>query len=770
MIIKRILFFPFLFCTLSAQTPFSLDSATVYLQTLAVDIGARPMGSPNERKALAYARQKFLEFGLHNAYIMPIDRAQSYVAQAPVNTRTGVAVGVLQGKTDRIIVIGGHIDSASPDIPGANDDGSGSAVVLELARVLAKRQNESTMVFALFGGEEQGLVGSRYFVENFPDIDKVVLMLQVDMANGSEWLVPFIDAQTHSAPVWLVKAAYEEFAALGYRGLSYPTHFFTLNNALPGGGAGSDHQPFLERGIPAIDFTSDINDPIHTPQDSYENFKLAGLKRSGELVYRLVERFDAGVPEETTGKYFLYEIFSMPLFIPLWIINVFIGIALLLAVVAYISLRERTKQQTPESLDTTAPTREARVPGLKLFLLMLVIQACVWLSENVVGLVKGLRYPWWSDLNAYLVLGFLGGVVGIWLALQLAPHLKLSTNPSRYFLRTIIFLCVVLLLFALLSSKLAFYPATALFFLSLAMLIRQPLVRILLWFISAHFMFYIFFSEGLGLWAHALAAQPRSFLASAFVHLVYIVFFSVWSFPFLLGFAAVRFDAKVDYFWLSYFRTRRGGTLAAAVFFLYAGFLVSQPSFSPEWKQLITLEQNIDMNTGKGHTVLKSNENVDGIVVRMGDKDTTIVGRVREVSLQEFSITEPWVVVTRSVNSQVMDSITTVDLTLRFTSRYRPYSLQLTYSSPKASFHNATSPFVFSQTSRSIAFRWYSFPDSSLEIPLRFSIAATDSVREAIEATFVQPVNDIDIRPDLNRATVVYRSTFSSSRVFPLFP
>jgi len=766
--IKRLLLLVLACSTLSAQTPFSLDSAAVYLETLAVEIGARPMGSPNEQRALEFARQKFRDFGLHESYIMPIERAQSYAAQAPVNTRTGIAVGVLKGKTERVIVIGGHIDSAGPEIPGANDDGSGCAVVLELARVLAQRPNESTIVFALFGGEEQGLVGSRYFVDNFPDIDKVVLMLQVDMANGSDWLVPFVDAQHHSAPVWLVKAAYEEFAALGYRGLSYPTHFFVLNNALPGGGAGSDHQPFLERGIPAIDFTSDINDPIHTPQDTFDNFKLAGLKRSGDLVYRLVERFDNGVPEEKTGRYFLYEVGPIPLFVPLWSLNVFLGIALALALFAFISLRRRATPTSDEGHNTSISTRDARLPALKLFLLALIIQSCVWLSENVVGVVKGLRYPWWSDVNAYLGLGFLGGVVGIWLALQLTPHLKLSTNPQRYFLRAAIMLCLLLVLFALQSSKLAFYPATALFFLSLAMLIQQPGVRIVFWFASAHFMFHLLFSEGLGLWTHALAAQPRSTLASVLVHVFYILFFALWSFPFLLGFAAVRFDAKVDYFWLSHFRLRRGGLLSGAAFFLYAGYLVSQPSFSPEWKQLITVEQRIDLQTGQGTTALTSNENVDGVVVRLGDRDTSIAARVNQVSLQDFSVTEPWVTVSRSVQSQIQDSVMTVDLRIRLTTRHRPYSLRLTYTSPKGFFLNAASPLVFSRTSRSLSFRWYSFPDSSIEIPVRLSLLATDSLQEAVEATFVQPVGNI--RAQLSRSTVIYRSTFTSSDTFSLIP
>ncbi|HLB00310.1 MAG TPA: M28 family peptidase, partial [Bacteroidota bacterium] len=71
------------------------------------------------------------------------------------------------GLPDRVIVVSGHYDSRASDVmdstsdaPGANDDGSGTAVVLELARVLSGYRFHSTVIFACFAGEEQGLLGS----------------------------------------------------------------------------------------------------------------------------------------------------------------------------------------------------------------------------------------------------------------------------------------------------------------------------------------------------------------------------------------------------------------------------------------------------------------------------------------------------------------------------------------------------------------------------------------------------------------------------------
>jgi Zn-dependent M28 family amino/carboxypeptidase len=83
-------------------------------------------------------------------------------------------LGILPGTTDpnRVIVISGHYDSRvtdaknfTSDAPGANDDGSGTAAVMEAARVLCKQQYPATLVFAALAGEEQGLLGGKVLAE-----------------------------------------------------------------------------------------------------------------------------------------------------------------------------------------------------------------------------------------------------------------------------------------------------------------------------------------------------------------------------------------------------------------------------------------------------------------------------------------------------------------------------------------------------------------------------------------------------------------------------
>src|SRR3954452_2861699 len=101
---------------------------------------------------------------------------QPPASRIPVTTRITDVVATLKGtdpqSADRVYIVGAHYDSrvtdvlnATADAPGANDDGSGTSAVLELARVMAPRPTEATIVFVTYAGEEQGLYGSNHLAE-----------------------------------------------------------------------------------------------------------------------------------------------------------------------------------------------------------------------------------------------------------------------------------------------------------------------------------------------------------------------------------------------------------------------------------------------------------------------------------------------------------------------------------------------------------------------------------------------------------------------------
>ncbi len=729
--------------SLPAQSPFSLDSARSYLKTIAVDIGPRPMGSPAERRAMDFALAKFQEFGMTETGILPMRTATRGMGGA-VNTSSGAAYGILRGKTSRIIVLGGHIDSASPDIPGANDDGSGSAAVVELARVLSQRDNESTIVFALFGGEEQGLKGSQHFVQTFPLIDQVVLMIQLDMTNGSDVLIPLIDADGRSAPRWLVTAAYEEAGALGITGLSYPTHFLTLNNALPGGGIGSDHMPFLQHGIAAIDFTSDINDPIHTPQDSYAQFLPSGLKRSGDLAYRLVLRFDAGVPEETSDHYWLVQVASTPIFVAPGLVAAFVILSVLAGIVALVIMRRRR---------TDEPVRMT-IPGLKLFLLLLIIQSFVWLSESVVEWITGDRFPWYDNSSGFVWLGFSAALVGIWVSMILGRRLGLTRDPYRYGLRATIVFLVFIAFTALGSMELALYPATALLLTAAAFLVRTGWIRFLLWLASPYLMIRLVFSEGFGLLSRATTLIPPGLGIEILYHGALILFFSIWSFPFLLSFASLRFDSSLEFLKLRWLTSRTGRIASVLACLGLVLWLSLRPSYSERWQQIITIHQSLQEGEPVGDLSVKSSEYLDGTRVRWDDRDTLIDERTTEAVLGQFPAPSlPWINAERTIEFS-QDSLTRVSLFLKLTTIRRPYQLSLQYRSGRDQLRDVSSPFVSSVEGNSVVFNWYSFPDSVMTIPIAFTVAGSEGVQETISATFKQPIIQVAVDKPLSTPVI----------------
>jgi len=96
------------------------------------------------------------------------------------------------GNDSNVVMVGAHLDSVGEG-PGINDNGSGSAAILEVAEAMRKVKPVNTVRFAWWGAEESGLVGSRHYVTNLPqaDRDKIALYLNFDMI-GSPNYVRFV--------------------------------------------------------------------------------------------------------------------------------------------------------------------------------------------------------------------------------------------------------------------------------------------------------------------------------------------------------------------------------------------------------------------------------------------------------------------------------------------------------------------------------------------------------------------------------------------------
>jgi len=748
-----------LFCTLflvaasesqAGETPFSVDSAMVHLRVIAGDIGPRPMGSDAERAAMQYAVARFREFGCSESYIMPVAYASG------VNTRTGIAVGVLPGRTGRIIILGAHIDSAGPELPGADDNASGCACVLELARVLSHHDHESTFMFCLWGGEEEGLVGSKYFADHFDRMDSVVLMLQMDMADGSSTLEVFPDgAKGVSAPRWLAEAAYEVFyGELGYEGLVYPTHAASLNS-LGGGFAGSDHEPFLAQGIPAMDFTADVSYPIHTQQDNVENFTASGLKRTGDVVLRLVERYDGGVPSRGTEYYYLLQLGSTPLFLSWPVVLGLVIASLILAAVAI--LKKRTRPSTEEG------KHRIRLSGLKILLFVVFIQALAWMSETAVEQVAGYRFPWVGAFGWFVLLGCVWGLAGAWISLRLASAWGISQDAFRLYLRSLILLAVLTvgLLFA--GPELALYPAWGLFWVAVAMLVRWRAVKILAVLMSPYLLVRLMFNEWLGLIQRGFTMSPDGGIAITIALVLVSVLLSL---PFAYAAAGVYRDGGSSLIRLRWFRHPAALVTIVLIALVMSLVLGQRTVYGGKEYTNVRVEQTFRHGADSGSIRVTSAEYLRGVHLEYDGKDSVVSSDETSLPVHPAGTAEVgWLTMERGVVVHAgasADSLMAVHRWLELRGVVRPLSVELTYSS-KDPFLLGTAWGIrgaSGDTARSRTIRWRYFPGMPLHIPVWLHLRPGQSLTESLTVRYDTLAYPLRVKRE--HTNVVYRTVVTS--------
>jgi aminopeptidase YwaD len=156
---------------------------------------------------------------------------------------------IIRGRTqpDSFLVITAHYDhlgtmGKKAYFPGANDNASGVAMLLELAAHYARPENRPaySIVFLLFGAEEAGLVGSRYFVAHpLIPLPRIKFLVNLDLLGTGEEGATIVNGKVH-------EAAYQRLTALN------DAHHYLPRLTARGRAANSDHFPFSEAGVPAF--------------------------------------------------------------------------------------------------------------------------------------------------------------------------------------------------------------------------------------------------------------------------------------------------------------------------------------------------------------------------------------------------------------------------------------------------------------------------------------------------------------------------------------
>jgi hypothetical protein len=237
---------------------------------------------------------------------------QPKAARVPQPTMLTNIVATLKGTqpeaVNRVYVVSGHYDSmcgsatdAKCDAPGANDDASGTAAVLEMARVMSKYTFEATIIFMTVPGEEQGLYGAMHFAEdakkNNVDIEAMFTNDIIGSSAGGNGLHDPHTVRVFSEGVPSNETAQEAMTRRSVGGENdSPSRQLArfikeVGESYVSGmkvwmiyrrdryGRGGDHQPFLERGFPAVRFT----EPNENYQHQHQNVRVQDGIQYGDL-------------------------------------------------------------------------------------------------------------------------------------------------------------------------------------------------------------------------------------------------------------------------------------------------------------------------------------------------------------------------------------------------------------------------------------------------------------------------------------------------------
>src|SRR5688500_978693 len=263
----------------------------------------RGTGTPGFDSAASFVAARYATLGLRAlapGYFQPFIARSAMLAHsggaAGLPTRNVVAL--LPGRDPalrgQVIVVGAHLDhlgrSASGTLDpeakdairnGADDNASGSAAVMELARLIAANPTRRSVLFLNFSGEELGLLGSQYFVEHSPvALDSMVAMLNFDMVGrlSGDSLIVYGVATARELPSVLDSA--NAAVNLHVRGL--------------GDGFGpSDHSSFFARNIPVLHFFTNTHADYHRATDDAHLTNAAGVARVVTLAERVIRGIDA---------------------------------------------------------------------------------------------------------------------------------------------------------------------------------------------------------------------------------------------------------------------------------------------------------------------------------------------------------------------------------------------------------------------------------------------------------------------------------------------
>jgi len=262
----------------------------------------RNTGTKGELLAAGYIMGKFYELGLipkgENGYLQEFFVKPKNNPHSRLKADTSVAIsgrniiGFIDNKAAKTIVIGAHYDhlgfgdegslySGNDSIHnGADDNASGVASIIQLARILKDKNKSNNYLFIAFSGEEKGLWGSGWFVKH-PTIELSTInyMINLDMVGRLGADLKLLVYGTGTSPVW--NAALDATASGKF-------HLIRKESGV----GPSDHMSFYLQDIPVLHFFTGQHDDYHKPTDDAEKVNVDGMVAIIQLIDAIITNLD----------------------------------------------------------------------------------------------------------------------------------------------------------------------------------------------------------------------------------------------------------------------------------------------------------------------------------------------------------------------------------------------------------------------------------------------------------------------------------------------
>lgn len=287
--VPRQLLFTFLLLTLttSAQAQRKLGEETFsHIDTIAADtFEGRLAGSEG-----GYAAANYITKILAENKVKPAGDDSYFQLFSKVYPNCRNIFGIIEGSdpelSKQLIAIGAHYDhvgfgknkDSGPIHNGADDNASGTATVLELVKHFSKKKHrlKRSLLICFWDSEEQGLIGSKYWMENpTVDVSRIVFKVNIDMVGRLD--NDTLELQGHRSVHGLKQILDEANQGIDIK-LDY---VWTMV-------ANSDHWPFINAKIPGFMFHTGLHKEYHKPEDDPETIDIDGLGKVGLLARRFI--------------------------------------------------------------------------------------------------------------------------------------------------------------------------------------------------------------------------------------------------------------------------------------------------------------------------------------------------------------------------------------------------------------------------------------------------------------------------------------------------